>query len=393
MARKILRIIHLYMSNLKKRDENLYVFGSWWGNKFADNSKYLFLHAYKKGLNAVWVTKNRDVYRELKNLNLPVVMHDSAEGIRICKKAKYYFYSTSLADISDEYAGGAVLVNLWHGIPLKKIMYDNSIDNPDLKLVGKIRCALTTIPLRKKYVVSTSTRISEIYSSAFKIPSCRVLQLGQPRNDCFFDGTIKRKKYFDLDYNRLCVYMPTHRNEGKSKIEIDKIMDLGKLNEMCKKSNTFFLIKKHYYHKNEKERLDEFTNIIDITDYEIDTQELLYNTDILITDYSSCYIDFLLLDKPIIFYAYDYEEYLINDREMYFEYTSVAPGPIAYDNKTFLNILSSVILNDDSHVEKRHQIRNLFYSSENQKQVSDKILSCLGELDDRKGYRKDSDNK
>ena len=69
-----------------------------------------------------------------------------------------------------------------------------------------------------------------------------------------------------------------------------------------------------------------YSNITDITKKSMDIQEILMDTDILISDYSSTYIDYLLLDRPLIFYNFDYEDYLQNDREMYYDYDEVTPG-------------------------------------------------------------------
>jgi len=65
------------------------------------------------------------------------------------------------------------------------------------------------------------------------------------------------------------------------------------------------------------------SNIKNIKNNNIETQELLLIADILITDYSSIYIDFLLTNKPIVFYAYDIKNYLSKDRELYFNYNNV----------------------------------------------------------------------
>lgn len=75
-----------------------------------------------------------------------------------------------------------------------------------------------------------------------------------------------------------------------------------------------------------------YSNITDITERSMDIQELLMDTDILVTDYSSTYIDYLLLDRPVVFYNFDYQDYLEHDRGMYCDYEKAAPG---YKAETF----------------------------------------------------------
>jgi len=365
----------LYFSMMNHRNPSLMLFGSWWGEKFADNSKYLYLYAVKNGYNAYWITNNHSVYRELKEKSLPVAMRDSNEGIRLAEKAGVYFFSTALRDINDVYCGGAILINLWHGIPLKKIMYDNKINNDDYTIRGILSRLIKYLPTRNKYVVSTSDEVSKIYSSAFRYSSKHILQWGQPRNDCFFDGSLKKKKCFDIHYNKLIVYMPTHRNEGKTRIELNSIFDLEQLEKICEENSAVFMIKKHFYHKEEKTDLSKYSHIFDCTQENFDTQELLYNADLLVTDYSSCFIDYLLLDRPILFHAYDYDLYLKNDRQMYFEFDEIVPGAISYQFKDFCDNLVRILSGDDSDRDKRHTIRDFFYDKKNQGIVSDCIIS------------------
>lgn len=373
----------LYLSMLNKRDKNLIVFGSWFGEKFADNSKALFLYALKNGRNAVWITKNEDVYSKMKDEGYPVEMAYSKKGIAVCSKAGYVVYSTGQRDVNENCIGGAVLINLWHGIPLKKIMHDDRISTDRTKIKARIQDAILKIPYKKEYIFSTSDRISEIYTSAFKTDINHIIQIGQVRNDCFFNGQMKKKIYGNnIAYEKLVVYMPTHRNAGKTAIEIDKIFDLEKLNQYCQKNKCLFMIKKHFYHKNEVVDLSKYSNIVDYTNLDCDTQELLFNADVLITDYSSCYIDYLLLDKPVIFYCYDYANYLENDRDMYFEYDSVTPGPKVKDKNDFLVALNSSLNGNSEYRDKIQEVKNLLYSKDNQCAVCEKTLLEMDKIDE-----------
>jgi len=88
--------------------------------------------------------------------------------------------------------------------------------------------------------------------------------------------------------------------------------------------------------------IKECSNIINISNIEYDVQEILYYTDILISDYSSIYIDFLLTNKPIIFYPYDKDDYLKN-RNMYFKYEDVSINETTcYSQKELEKIITDI---------------------------------------------------
>ena len=73
-----------------------------------------------------------------------------------------------------------------------------------------------------------------------------------------------------------------------------------------------------------------------------DADPLLPLTDILVTDYSGIYFEFLLLDRPVVFFAFDYEKYVSQDRELYFPYGEVTPGPKAKNLRELMGYLAEV---------------------------------------------------
>lgn len=380
ILKNILYFGRLYKSIFNKRVNSLYVCGAWFGDKFADNSKFFYLYALKTGKNAIWITKKREIYDQLKKDQLPVALMGTEESKEACSKAKYIVVSTGKFDVETQYIGGATIINLWHGVPLKKIAYDDHITGGDSSFRKKIWNMLNDFPTRKTYYFSTSEAISRIYVGCFRTNRKHIIQCAQIRNDVFFDGSLEKKKYSESGYNKLIVYMPTHRNEGKTKVDIYTLFDLKAINEYCKKKNALFLIKKHYYNRNDGKSVNGYSNIIDLTEQNCDTQEILYNADVLITDYSSCYIDYLLLDRPVIFYSYDYKEYLKNDREMYFKYDDVTPGPKVSDFKELMIAIDEALSNNWKYKIELERVKNLFYSSNNQGLVAPQLMEEIKRL-------------
>ena len=359
------------ISTFQKRDPNLYVFGAWFGEKYADNSKYLFNFFLEKGEKAYWITKNEGVYKQLKQDGIPVALAYSKEGKHLCKKAGYIVTSTSLADVNENWVGGATRVDLFHGIPLKKIMYDDAVGGKMLTKKHRIQVMLTHRALKDYYVFSSSDAVSKSIKTAFRVDENHILRFGLPRNDAFFDGTLKKISLSNVDYKYVISYLPTHRNTGKTPIRIENLFDLKQLDDFCREKKILFVIKKHFYHNSEKTDLTEYRNIVDFTGQTIDTQELMFNSDVLITDYSSCYIDYLLLNRPVLFFSYDLKDYLKNDREMYYKYEDVAPGEICNDFSKLYKVLEKIVEGSFCISKKQEMVRDFFFAKENQGIVSE----------------------
>ncbi len=373
----IKKICSLNISTLKKRDPNLFVFGSWFGDKFADNSKYLYLYFLQKGEKAYWITKNQEVYNQLKQDGLPAAMAYSEEGKRLCSKAGYIVTSTALSDVNENVIGGATRIDLFHGIPLKKIMYDDEVGGKMLTRSQRVHELLTRRALKDYFVFSSSDTVSKSIRTAFRVDNDHILQYGLPRNDAFFDGSLKKLRLSEVDYKYVISYLPTHRNVGKTPIPIEKLFDLRKLDTFCRENDILFVIKKHFYHNSEKTDLTGYTNIVDLTGQSYDTQELMFNSVVLITDYSSCYIDYLLLNRPIVFYSYDLEDYLKNDREMYYDYEDVAPGDICTDFNQLFKALNQITEGNFAISANQERVRDMFFAKENQGVVSEQYYQFM----------------
>lgn len=370
----------MYLSMLVPRSQKICVFGAWLGKKYADNSKALFLEAQKhKNLHAVWIAKDKEVVNQVRQEGYEAYTWLSLKGIWYQLRAKYAIITNGISDLKHAFLGNAIFINLWHGVPLKKIGYDDFYEKDWNNKKQIFRDKIINVPLGKEYVVATSKTIAEIYQSAFRRSKEQILCLGQPRNDIFFMDATKPL----FDGKKIILYAPTHRKEGKEKFDLTKIIQLDQLEEFCEKNNYYFLVKKHFYHSLENEDLSLYTHILDITNEAYDTQKLLMAADILITDYSSIYIDYLLLDRPIIFYYFDYQNYLQSDREMYFDYEKVTPGEKVNNFEGLIDSLNNICQNKGiDRKQERKEIRNLFYAKTGQGIVGEKILALIekGEL-------------
>ncbi|KGA96894.1 CDP-glycerol:glycerophosphate glycerophosphotransferase [Alkalihalobacillus alcalophilus ATCC 27647 = CGMCC 1.3604] len=195
-----------------------------------------------------------------------------------------------------------------------------------------------------KAIVS-SKNVASHYAEAFNMSENQIVATGIPRTDVFFDEEYKSKKIVGL-YDRfpflkdkkVIMYAPTFRGKGKNTAyyPLAKV-DFAKWHNALKEDYVF-LIKWHPYIKEKVVIPEEFASFYyDVSDYS-DINDLLFVTDILITDYSSVCFEYALLRKPIIFYAFDVEDYTHN-RDFYYPYESFIPGPLVKESQELLETI------------------------------------------------------
>ena len=380
LADLIVSIINLplyYISIYIKRDPNLWVFGAWFGDKYADNSKHLFEYVAEnnKEIKVIWLSKNKKIVKKLRSNNYCSYGTYSLKGYYYTLRAKFIFISTSILDVNYYVAGNSKIIQLWHGTPLKKIMYDDKKTFNGDTLLRNIYYIL--FPFKKKardysdaFFMVPSETVKKTFLSAFKCPDSNVYITGYSRNDALFNPNKiiecsiydKLKQYFN-EY-KIGLYLPTHRNEG-GKLFIETLLDeFILLNEYLKKNKIILLVKLHYYHQKEiNDSNIKFSNIVFIKDSEIndDIYNILPIADFLLTDYSSVYFDYLLLKRPIFFIPFDYDSYTKIDREFYYDYLSVVPGPVCYTWDDLIVELNYYIKNSkDDYQLKREDISKQF---------------------------------
>ena len=161
---------------------------------------------------------------------------------------------------------------------------------------------------------------------------------------------------------KISLFAPTFRDLS-IKIDFRKVFEYDKLNEFLESNNILFIIKGHSLPglKYLIENIDKYNNIL-IYDSKKDVYPLLRMTDLLITDYSSIYTDFLHTKKPVLFYPYDYEEYTDLHRKLQFDYNEMTPGPKAKDfNELIFWIRHFLVEGKDGFEIERERIFKLAF--------------------------------
>jgi CDP-glycerol glycerophosphotransferase (TagB/SpsB family) len=209
-----------------------------------------------------------------------------------------------------------------------------------------------------------SPEVKNRIAGAFRVDT------GYPRNDLFYrpgrrhlpiTTEIKEMR----EKSRVGIYLPTHRAEGKTEYLENMIPELKELDSSLKEMSIILLIKQHFYHQKPGEKdIADFSNIRFISDKDIehDIHAILPFTDFLITDYSSILFDYLLLNKPVIFLPFDLDAYTGADREFYYDYDTITPGPVAKNWNDLADKLKDILENPESFSRDREEVLNKFNS-------------------------------
>jgi len=396
-----------YLSKIVPKSRNIWILGSNTGEMFTDNSKYLFLYLQnylKNEIKSIWISNNKILLKELTEHNFTSFYKWSLRGIYYTMRAKIVILTHGEADVNMYLASG-IRINLWHGAPLKKIGYKNLHPNNYIykiyfskgwrRLLFKI--TKSSIFREYDYINVTSNFYKKIFSRDFNMDKQKIIVYGYPRNDILaspLDGmyigvdkkildTIRAKKE---EGKQIILYMPTFREF--SEFHLKDIFNFSILNQKLEEMNYYLVLKVHSHTKNCNDEI--ISNNIGLCISRSDPQPLLSDVDILITDYSSVYFDFLFLNKPIIFYAYDLDNYLKTEREMYFKYENITPGKIVKTFNELIEALQEISQNRYNYHQKISEVKNkIFKYSDNHSSrrivnfISKKLLNI--EIDKKEG--------
>ena len=345
------------------KNKKLILMGSNLGTRFIGNSKYLYLYLLEnniKDISYYWMTKNKGIYNEFRRLGRPVLRCYSLKGIYNILRANYFVVEQSAQDVSGITftLGHFNIINLWHGVPIKKILFDNKDDQK-----GFFSYFMRKEWGQYRYVITKAKDDIAFMKSGFR--NDNVACLGYARDDILVRGDKQPISGINLaKYRAVFLYAPTFR-DYYSQLTPFSAQFFDKLNACLSQNNSVLLLKMHIADQNAGRDIKlykNYSNILDITKNVDNLQEILTNIDILITDYSGIAFDFCLLDKPIIFYPYDYENYKNNCREIYYDYFQDMLGPFAKTEDELFSLISTLKIwfNDQNYQERYKKFKDRF---------------------------------
>ncbi|MCR5544146.1 MAG: CDP-glycerol glycerophosphotransferase family protein [Eubacterium sp.] len=253
---------------------------------------------------------------------------------------------------------GVILTQLWHA-------------GAGFKSTGYSRFGMPASPAPKSghrqytYGIAGSRKIRHFFSEVWGINDDMVLPAGMPRLDEFLDEEYKQNKIKEIydKYPELCkprkviLFAPTYRGENKrhAYYPYDNL-DFDSLYEVCKKKDYCVIFKMHPFVAEKTPIPESFRDrMLDMSDYP-NINDLLYITDLLITDYSSNIYEFSLMHKPMLFYAFDIDEYS-KERGFHRDYRKNTPGKVV---ETFDDMISAIEKGDFEYEKVEEYLENNF---------------------------------
>lgn len=341
-------------------DSHIWLFSSTDNSHYNYNSRYLFEYVKENlpEITPLFVINDPQLRNSLSSKygKQYFIETESIQGIRQALSAGVWFTSAGLPAYGTGLHKKRLIINLWHGVPLKKI----ALLDPNLKKAARIYFKKI---FSENYtcILTTSHELIPLMARSFAVSEDKIKVWGQPRNDGLFQKNdcreILGQLFPDLpEYTKTVLYAPTFRDYGQVQLFPFKDFDQEQLEAFLEEKNMLLFIRTHVAEQGSaapylgkrirflgNEQAEDVTGILNIFDC-------------LITDYSSIYIDYLLTDKPMIFLPYDRQQYL-DGRGMNFDYDDVTPGP---KPETFNDFLDALSPKEDFWKSERTRVNRLF---------------------------------
>lgn len=361
LARKIAynfkQIIYRINSVKFRINEKTILFESFMGRQYSCNPRAIYEEIIKddrfNDYELVWTfraTEDKAGIEDLKRAKL--IEYKSKEYYEYCAKAGFIVTNSNLI-FSFVRRRGQVVIQTWHGTPLKRLRCDIEAKS------GNANNSLTEIQwkndmdiIRYNYFISPSDFCTRKFTTAFRLDKLELedilIETGYPRNDFLVNYTDKNveriKKSLGIEDNdkKIILYAPTFRDNQhetgvgyvyKTEVDFDKLQNaLG--------DEYIMLFRPHYFVANQFD-FDKYKGFIyDVTKVD-DIKELYVVSDVLMTDYSSVFFDYAVLERPVIFYMYDLEEYAGDIRGFYLDVNEL-PGNIVTDEDSLIREIKSL---------------------------------------------------
>jgi len=368
-VRILLKILIGYLSKLIPKHNDLWVFGAAGEKIFWENPKYFYLFVAnqkeKSDVKPIWISKSTDMVNKLQSEDYQAYHYRSLKGLWCCLRAKYCFYSHTIEDINQSLLLGSKKINFFHGAPLKRFGWDNSNEIGGNGFITVLKAFYKTAYFDFDIGISSSDYMINTYKSATIIQYGKFKSTGFPRNDIFFRNFEDWHIGADVDAvakmsssdKTNVMYLPTWRSYDEYSFE--EIMNLERMDEWAEVNDANVIFKLHPSSDIDEDAVKDYDNLW-LMQQSVDLQPLLKETDILISDYSSVHNDFLLLDRPIVFYPFDKARYKEN-RGFVRDYDYFTPGPKSENFDELLENLNKTIDGEFDYSDERKEIRDKLF--------------------------------
>lgn len=331
------------------------VFEAFMGKKYACSPKALYQamlqDPYYASWKKIWAFRNPEEYRFLEqDENTRVVEYRKKEYYHAYAQAAYWITNSRLPrevvpKKDQEY------IQCWHGTPLKKLGYDLEYYAENKGNLNEVRENYLGEAKKFTRMPSPSPFYTEKMISAFYLKSLGkeniFLEKGYPRNDRLYlvteeEISVLRKKLGIPEGKKVILYAPTWRENQHVPGEGYRYQLQVDFHEWKKRLGEEYIVlfRAHYFISNLFD-FDEYDGFIkNVSDLD-DVNDLYLVSDVLITDYSSVFFDYGILERPILFYMYDYDAYKNEMRDFYFD-MHMLPGPVVKNQEELLKNMENL---------------------------------------------------
>ena len=342
------------------------MFESFLGRNVSGNPKYLYEQMIKDGLDNKY-----DLIWILNNIDEPI----NGSGKKVKRKTlKYYYYmATSKYWIfncrqADEIIKRKenIYLQTWHGTPLKKLAMDmDNVNMAGQTDINEYKEKFYNNSRRWDYLLIQNDYSREIFKKAFAFN--KTILNGYPANDILYtennkESIDKIKDKLNIPKNKkIILYAPTWRDDNfykKGHYRMNIELDLDKMQKEL--GNEYIILLRMHYLITNNINIEKYKGFVYDYSQGYDIQELYLVSDILITDYSSVMFDYSNLNRPIIFFTYDIEQYRDALRGFYFDFEEEAPGPLVVDTEGVIECLKSIDDINKQYKNKKEKFYNKF---------------------------------
>lgn len=339
------------------RNKNKWLFGTNVG--FTDNAKYLYIYAneQKDAVRPIWITSSQSDLNKIREMGFEAYLKYSIKGLYHSLTASVYIFTYHSKDINFFTSGNVHKINLWHGVGIKGGNGGKKGNNFASKNNSSYltRFFLPHLYETNSLFLSTSDMMDKHFKQMFSLsdevifdaiyPRC--YYMCKPKNEVFsfiqkYESQFMQEFVSRMPgYSKVYLYMPTWRGNLNDDFIHEAGFDFEQLNEALAKQNRFFIFKLHPAVRVLQNVKDKSYSNICFLDKQLDIYPLLPFVDVLVTDYSSIYYDFLLLNKEILLYPFDKDYFLESSNDLAFDYDEYTPGKKVYSMTDFLSVVTS----------------------------------------------------
>jgi CDP-glycerol glycerophosphotransferase len=378
--------------------------GSWvfaCGSGLGEGALALALHARQQNpaLTITWLARDADELQRATTLGLSSELRSGWRGFWRTVRAQVVVVTHGLGDANRFGIRGAFVVQLWHGIPLKRIQLDSAVTFSGRFTPPFMQRVLHALYRRNASAIRLLPAASE-YSAcrlrtAFGLPADRVVVTGDPRDDVLLTGTDELRRIrarellgrsvVDLGEPRILLYAPTWR-DGERDPGVPSAADWRSIANYLEATHALLVLRPHPHGVGNYEAGLAASSRIRMLDSAVqnDITPVLPAIDLLITDYSSIAYDFALTARPIVFFAPDAARYEAT-RGLYEPYEKFSGGTAVATWGEVLGLLAR--LDSDPAMLEKFRAHSVYLASEchsfrdglSTARVYSEILGRLGE--------------